>query len=383
MALWPRSTTSTSSSPGPPTSAHLCTVAADGADCLDRRRKTVAAEVKDGDFGNAWLKTNSAGSGPFSIASYTPHEALVLQANPTSADKPKLESVIIRNVPDVGARRLLVEQGDADIARGLSADQIDALKTKPGVKVLSVPSARSDYILINSKANETLGNPAFWEAARYLVDYNGIAKDLLRGQSQVHQAFLPLGFPGAVTDTPFKLDVDKAKKILADAGIKTPFKVAIHRLQRPAVPVDRPVAAVDLRQGGHRTGHSAGCRQRHLRHGPLWQVRNDAALLDPGLFRPTFQRQRLCDQPRQLDQHGCEICRLGDPGTDRRDARGRQGTGPAKRVALYRGPAEEGAGSSPFVFMLQGSDQVVLSDKVKNYVQGLNADQVYYDKVEK
>jgi peptide/nickel transport system substrate-binding protein len=44
--------------------------------------KTVSAEAKDGDFGNGWLKINSAGSGAFKIATYTPHEALVLQANP-------------------------------------------------------------------------------------------------------------------------------------------------------------------------------------------------------------------------------------------------------------------------------------------------------------
>ena len=55
----------------------------------------------------------------------------------------------------------------------------------------------------------------------------------------------------------------------------------------------------------------------------------------------------------------------------------------AKRVALYEDLQKKVQNSSPFVFMLQGNDQVVISDKVKNYVQGLNADQVYYDHVEK
>jgi peptide/nickel transport system substrate-binding protein len=34
---------------------------------------------------------------------------------------------------------------------------------------------------------------------------------------KVHQTFWPAGFPGSVQDTPYKLDVAKAKDILAKA----------------------------------------------------------------------------------------------------------------------------------------------------------------------
>ena len=98
--------------------------------------KLVASHVAGDDFGNAWLKTNSAGSGPFVIKSYTPHESLVLQANPTSpAGAPKMSTVIFKNVADAAARRLLIEQGDVDMARDLGADQIASLKGKPGIVV--------------------------------------------------------------------------------------------------------------------------------------------------------------------------------------------------------------------------------------------------------
>ena len=36
----------------------------------------------DGDFGYAWLKTNSAGSGAYIIKSWKPNETVVLDANP-------------------------------------------------------------------------------------------------------------------------------------------------------------------------------------------------------------------------------------------------------------------------------------------------------------
>jgi peptide/nickel transport system substrate-binding protein len=345
--------------------------------------KTVAAQAKDGDFGNGWLKTHSAGSGSFTIANYTPHEALVLAANAGSTDKPKLQSIIVKNVPDVGARRLLVEQGDADIARGLAADQIEALKGKSGLTVLSAPSARTDYVLINSKANPTLGNPAFWEAARYLVDYDGIARDLLRGQSTVHQSFLPVGFPGALTDTPFKLDVAKAKKILADGGIKTPFKIEF------IVFNDQPFLAIaqsmqsTFAEAGIQLDIQPGVASDIYARGRAGKYEMTLRYWIPDYFDPhsnasAFAINKDNSANTVAKQAGWVIPEL----TDETLAAVKE-QDPAKRIADYQDLQKKIQASSPYVFTFQGNDQVVLSDKVKGYAQGLNADQVYYDKVEK
>ena len=55
---------------------------------------------------------------PYKIRTYVPHEVVVLDANPGSPEgAPTLKTILIKNVPDPAARRLLIEQGDADIAR--------------------------------------------------------------------------------------------------------------------------------------------------------------------------------------------------------------------------------------------------------------------------
>ena len=345
--------------------------------------QTVSANVKDNDFGNGWLKTNSAGSGAFSIAAYTPHEALVLQANANSSDKPKLENVIIRNVPDVGARRLLVEQGDADIARGLSADQIEALKDKNGIKVLSVPSARTDYILLNTKANPTLGNPAFWEAARYLVDYDGIAKNLLRGQSSVHQSFLPVGFAGALTETPFKLDPEKAKKILADAGIKTPFKIEfIVFNDQPYLSIAQSLQAT-FAQAGITLDIQPGVAGDIYARGRSGKFEMTLRYWIPDYFDPHSNASAFAINKDNSTNTAAKYAGWVIPELTDETLSAVKEQDPAKRIALYQDLQKKIQVSSPFIFTLQGNDPVVLSDKVKNYAQGLNADQVYYDKVEK
>ncbi|HBT11655.1 MAG TPA: ABC transporter substrate-binding protein, partial [Erwinia persicina] len=191
--------------------------------------KTVIAHEQKGDLGNKWLALNSAGSGPYQIRKYIPHEVVLFSANPTSpAGAPKLKNVLIKNVPEPAARRLLLEQGDADIARNLGADQMASLKNKPGVKTLAVPMASLYYIQFNIDANPALKNPALWEASRYLFDYKGIANDLLKGQFQVHQSFLPEGFLGALNDNPYSYDPEKAKAILKKAGLtNVSFKLSV------------------------------------------------------------------------------------------------------------------------------------------------------------
>ncbi len=59
--------------------------------------KTVSAHAEKGDFGNGWLTTNSAGSGPYQIRKVVMHQAVILTANPTSpAGAPKIKNILIK-----------------------------------------------------------------------------------------------------------------------------------------------------------------------------------------------------------------------------------------------------------------------------------------------
>ncbi len=79
---------------------------------------------------------------------------------------------------------------------------------------------------MNQKKAE-LANPKVLEAMRWAVDYQGMADTILKGQWGVHQAFLPQGFLGALTETPYSLDVEKAKALLAESGVTLPLEVSM------------------------------------------------------------------------------------------------------------------------------------------------------------
>ena len=110
-----------------PTLVYNC-LTANIASVVDKKLVMSKEAVKDGagDMGTAWLKTNYAGSGPLKIREWRANELVTLERNDNyHGAKSKMARVIYRHVKESATQRLLLEKGDADIARNLS------LKTWP------------------------------------------------------------------------------------------------------------------------------------------------------------------------------------------------------------------------------------------------------------
>jgi peptide/nickel transport system substrate-binding protein len=190
-------------------------------------KKLAMSHEKDGDMGNAWMKTNEAGSGPFSLKSYKPNESLVLDTNAGYWDGvPKIKHVLIKNVTESATQQLLVQKGDVDIARNLNGDQLKSIKSNGDLKTVSSPKATLWYMGLNVK-NQYLGNQDARQAMKYLVDYDGLQKTQFDGIGIKHQTFLPDGQLGADNETPFTYDLAKAKELLKKAGFPNGFDVTI------------------------------------------------------------------------------------------------------------------------------------------------------------
>jgi peptide/nickel transport system substrate-binding protein len=339
-----------------------------------------------GDAGNHWLSSHSAGSGPFKIRRYIPHEALVLDANPNSTGgAPLLKTIVLRNVADAATRRLLVEVGDADIARDLGPDQIAALQGKRGVKTLRWPSAATQYLILNTAnpANPALRNPAVWEAVRWLIDYEGIANKLLQGQFLVHQAMLPTGFPGALNTTPYHLDVAKARSILAAAGLGAGVTIKLDVFNQPPF--------IDIAQSMQATFAQGGINLQLLPteaaqvYARMRSRQEEAAWLywipdyfDANSTAAAFASNGENGAHNVAWRAGWEIPELSAQTKAAVEARD-----PETRNRLYLAIQQVVQANSPFVFAFQERTELVLRDRVQGYSQGLEPDMAYYDRVTK
>lgn len=219
-AIDPQTVTITVAQPYAPTFVLNC-LTAGVASIVDS--KLVQANVKDNDFGNAWLKQNSAGSGAYRVRAYRPNEQYALEANESwYKGAPKNKRVIVRHVAEPASQRLLVEKGDIDIARNLTRDQLAAVRANSNLNITQGDKGYILYLGLNMK-NPHFAKPEVREALKWAVDYDAIAKNIVDGTHRAHQSFLPAGFLGAVTDKPYKLDIAKAKELLAKAGYPNGF----------------------------------------------------------------------------------------------------------------------------------------------------------------
>jgi peptide/nickel transport system substrate-binding protein len=198
----------------------MSTLAASAVD-----KKVAMSHEQNGDMGNAWLKTNSAGSGAFNLVAWKADESVTLEANPTyHIASQHIKRVVIRHVPEPATQRLLLEKGDVDIARNLLRDQLNALSENKDIHIESFPGGDNYYLGMNT-SEEHMKNPKVRQAMKMLVDYDGMVKTFLKGSFFVQETFLPLGFLGAIPYNPWHLDVAKAKSLLAEAGYPNGFEL--------------------------------------------------------------------------------------------------------------------------------------------------------------
>jgi peptide/nickel transport system substrate-binding protein len=181
-------------------------------------------EAVDSDKAEEFLHTQSAGSGPYMMTSYTPDQEVVLEKNPNYWGEPgAFDRIVTRNIIEAATQKLQLEAGDIDIATGLSQDQVVALQSSDGVTVKTSPAATTFYVLLN--ANEEVGgpfaNPKIQEAVRYALKYDEILA--LAGEGAVRLAgIIPTNFPAALDPAKaITTDQDKARGLIAESGIES------------------------------------------------------------------------------------------------------------------------------------------------------------------
>ncbi|QUS36147.1 ABC transporter substrate-binding protein [Falsirhodobacter algicola] len=193
-------------------------------------REEVMAHEEDGDLGNGWLNAHTACVGPYSLVQWNQGEGVVLQANEGYyGTAPKIPRILIRHVAETGTQRLLVEQGDVDVARDLTPDDLSALEETDGVNVVSTLKPQLIFTVMNL-ARPPFDNEKVRLAMKYLIDYQGLGDTVMQYLGKPWNSFAQSGAWGALQGeegTPFELDLEKAKELITEAGYPDGFEATL------------------------------------------------------------------------------------------------------------------------------------------------------------
>ncbi|MGJ4964778.1 ABC transporter substrate-binding protein [Bradyrhizobium sp. HKCCYLRH3061] len=179
-----------------------------------------------------WTKENAAGSGAYIVETFKPGEQVIAKRNEAwnrgTPDKPAaFKRLIIQSVPEPATRANLVERGDADLVIDLQASDVQSLEGKGKLKVISTPQYNAVTFISMNNTIPPFDNVNVRRAIAYALPYDDMFKAALfsRG-APLYGATWADGKPpsgGYPIPQPIKLDLEKAKAYLKDAGMPDGF----------------------------------------------------------------------------------------------------------------------------------------------------------------
>ena len=185
-----------------------------------------------GDWGQAWLSKNEAGSGAYRLTRFDPALGFVAQrfADHFKGWGPKwLDEIEFRGVKDTNTRVLgLLRDDFQGIGGYLQTDQLNRIKSNGNAQVLEAESMRVMMAQFNM-TRAPISDVHVRRAISYAFDYDGFNKDILGGLVERNPTPLPntiWGVPKDVRGYTFDLDQAKAELAKAEAKIDKPIELA-------------------------------------------------------------------------------------------------------------------------------------------------------------
>ncbi|MBI4591819.1 MAG: ABC transporter substrate-binding protein, partial [Candidatus Rokubacteria bacterium] len=180
----------------------------------------IKANDKDGDLAADWLKDHTAGTGPYLLAGWRRGVDIVYEQNPHywRGWTNQFKRIVIKRIHEAGAQRLLLEKGDLDWAVYVANDAIPALEKNPGIKIVKTPSFVQEQLLWNT-AVAPLKDKRVRQALAHAWDFDTY-KQFVVGLTLPPEGPVPVALfgPHYAIPNPYKFDMARAKKLMADAG---------------------------------------------------------------------------------------------------------------------------------------------------------------------
>jgi glutathione transport system substrate-binding protein len=180
------------------------------------------------DFGKD-VQRHPVGTGPYQFVEWKDADHVTVKKFADYHDKnnlAKLETIVFKPVTEASSRVSMLKAGDAQYVYPFPPDQAAAVKGDDSIALDQTPSIVERYVAFNT-TKKPFDDKRVRQALNYAVNKDALIKVVTNGYAQPAKSSIAPNVWGYKEQTPYNFDLDKAKKLLADAGYANGFDTTI------------------------------------------------------------------------------------------------------------------------------------------------------------
>jgi len=335
------------------------------------------------------------GTGPYMVTEWSSGQTIILDKNPNYRipDRPLIDRVIFKILPDQNAGVAQMRTGDIDVFWNLDASLIEQFQNMDGASIQVTPSSNIEYLGLNLSSGSEPGTPHFAfsdpnvrTALAKAIDRTPIIESLLFGLSEAATSPVGLGWaaPEGLSNPAY--DPEGAIVLLEEAGwvdgdgdgirekggetltleISTPAGQQVRELTEQVLQEQFLAVGIELVINNVPAATLFGNWQENgkLKRGDFDIVMDTwGADLDPDAFLSTLFRSDQIPQEANTGE-GWNFFRLENPTLDAAIDAGRATLDIDARKAAYRTVVEEVLAAGVYIPLYKRSNLDAFSDNV-------------------
>lgn len=210
--------------------------------------------------GHEWMQEHPIGTGPYKLVKWNKKQDHLLVRNDAYwGPKPHFKYMRVRIIPETATQIAELISGGVDVIKAVPPDQMDVIDKSGQARTSSSPILRTAMLQLDQAARSG-PNPftdrRVRQAANLAVDMNAIIKHVLNGLGdRTATAVNPMAFGFDPGLPPYKQDIARAKKLLAEAGFPNGIDVRFRTglaIVEPGIQQTNDAIAADLAKAGIR-----------------------------------------------------------------------------------------------------------------------------------
>lgn len=174
------------------------------------------------------LNSQPIGSGPFILRSFQKDAVIRYAANPEYfGGKPAVDNLLFAITPDANVRLQRLKRGECQIALSPKPLDVEEAAKEPALRIERTPAFMTAFVALNSQ-HPPLDKPEVRQAINLAFDRQSYLKSVFGDSATPATGVYPPNTWSYAKDiAAYPHDPDKARQLLAQAGLKDGFKTTI------------------------------------------------------------------------------------------------------------------------------------------------------------